>query len=76
MSYCRYGADSDVYLYADAITGGWTCHGEHEPPGVADCKTLRAVLDHLTWHRSQGHKVPERVFERVLVELADLPVRS
>lgn len=65
MSYCRISNESDVYVIRD-ITGQWACFCDPASTFVAD--TRRKMYMHLLEHRAAGHRVPERVFERLRVE--------
>jgi hypothetical protein len=67
MTYCRWTADSDVYLYR-STRGIYIC---------CDCSVARAgvsmftpedVLVHLQVHRDHGERVPESAFDRIRVE--------
>lgn len=79
MSYARMnGIDSDVYVYEHS-SGFIECCGcrltapeEHEDFGFARLSTAREALTHLEWHVREGDKVPERAFERIREEHADL----
>ena len=55
MSYARMGADSDVYVYADAGVGRLRCCG-----CMADFSTTVAMIDHLREHIANGDAVPGR----------------
>jgi len=64
MSYCRPGEDSDMY----AIKCGkyWAI-----TPSMRDSIMCSSLEDFKLWLlllRSQGYKVPERVFERIKSE--------
>jgi hypothetical protein len=60
MAYCRFGADSDVYLYA-SVHGGFHCCGCRflESPDSEVMETAKAAWSHLRKHLSAGHKVPK-----------------
>lgn len=79
MSFCRFGDDSDVYVYqsADAHRRGYyvccACRlgpGDDES-GWDDWRTRRRseMEAHLREHEARGHKVPSKAFAR----LADSP---
>ena len=68
MSYCRF-CEGDVYLFAD-VAGGWSCCGCRLPlPHHFD--TRQETLDHLLYHRSEGHKVPQHAIDRLNREIAE-----
>ena len=69
MSYCRFGADSDVYVF-EASWGFCCCAcilGErgHEPnlPTPAD------AIAHLDRHVEAGHLVPQYAFDALAAEV-------
>ena len=76
MSYCRFGDDSDVYLYPH-VNGHFECCACRLmglEKGLAMHKSkkmtnLSEVLVHLTKHKKKGHKVPDSALGRVLDEL-------
>lgn len=69
MSYCRWGKDSDVYVYATEYDGKWywVCQGceleNNDGDGIRH--TAKAMAEHLLAHREAGHKVPEYAIERL-----------
>lgn len=66
MAYCRFSDDSDVYVFADL--DGWLECCRCDLTGDAGSFRTRDVRDmirHLERHRAAGHKVPEKVFERL-----------
>lgn len=71
MSYARMGNDSDVYVLA--ISEGLTCMacrllGDDLASYNGDEKQM---LRHLTQHRKNGHKVPQRTFDRIMREMEE-----
>jgi hypothetical protein len=70
MSYCRFGHDSDVFVYAsgDNVFTCCVCKlarddmGEWEHGG-------EAILEHLEKHRQAGHKVPQYAIDILRAEL-------
>jgi len=71
MSYCRFGADSDVYLFASGdgfhfyIANDTKNHaGEHY---FAD--TAQDALDRIKELRISGLKIPERAVKRLKDEM-------
>ena len=67
MSYCRWGDDSDLYIFGDG--DGWAC---------CNCSiavdayfgTLAELKAHVQLHIDAGHKVPDYVMDRINCELA------
>lgn len=62
MSYARFGADSDVYLFAH-VAGFVQCCGCSLRPSAddpaANLHTSGAVVEHLRAHVAAGHRVDE-----------------
>ena len=78
MSYARFGAESDVYVYHHYI-GFIECCGcslveaeDGEDFGFAKLQTAREALEHLDKHRAAGDEVPTRAYERIRSEYEDL----
>lgn len=78
MSYCKFGADSDVYLYsstqhpdsAHIKSDVWVLlagAGEQQPEMLP---TPRAAYDRLLSLRSEGKRVPEAALERLQEEMS------
>lgn len=82
MSYCRWGTDSDVYVY------GTQFYDKDRGRIIdvilcCDCKLSSAaddyyetpgdMLAHLLEHRKLGHKVPESALERLREEESEPP---
>ena len=64
MSYCRWGADSSVYVY-EHVNGGWEC---------CDCcrvPTREAMLEHLLQHQRDGDMVPEYAIDSLREEIKE-----
>ncbi len=60
MSIVRWGEDgSNVYIIG---TDKWECVGCDGPDSYSDGERF---LNHLKWHRDQGHCVPEYVADRI-----------
>ncbi len=68
MSYCRFGDDSDVYMYPNT-------------DGTIDCcacrlgggrYTIAEALDHLEEHQGVGHVVPQHAIDRLKREIEHL----
>jgi hypothetical protein len=71
MSYCRWGKDSDVYVYHG---GDYMVHVsvlENNPHSNANLKasTREGLLGLLTLLRDSGVKVPQQAFDRVEREI-------
>ncbi|MBW3571377.1 MAG: hypothetical protein KY467_09740 [Gemmatimonadetes bacterium] len=69
MAYCRFGRDSDVYVYA--IEGGVECCRCR----LLDGRWFKApdaaqMMEHLLAHRAAGHRVPESALDELRQELA------
>lgn len=61
MSYARFGADSDVYVFCD-IAGHLRCCGcalHAHPYGSFRAVTTEAMLTHLAEHTEAGDSVPD-----------------
>lgn len=85
MSYCRWGKDSDVYVYVtervvkDERETWWVCcmctlyadTPAIDTPDTVFAPTLAALKQHLEQHREKGHKVPDSAFERIAREMAE-----
>ena len=62
MSYCRFGPESDVYVWEDYM-GGYCCadrHDRHER-GLHICGTAKEMAQHLREHVALGDKVQPHV---------------
>lgn len=72
MDYCRFGRDSDVYLY-ESTSGGWECCRcpLKSVPGAAESEAFNSIEDviaHMHAHSKVGHRVPDKVFEDLEME--------
>jgi hypothetical protein len=69
MSYCRFGNDSDVYVYLD-VSGYLCCCGCSLKD---DWKYFSTddLLAHLSEHDDAGHDVPPDAIEQLLAERKD-----
>ena len=78
MSYCRWGEDSDVYMYGTRSEGGVNgicCQGcELLPEGETSTHFDNPgdALIHLYEHRKAGHKVPYSAIKRLQVEIGNV----
>ena len=66
MSYCRFGTESDVYVFM-CITGALECCA-CRLDGPQRFLSTQAMIDHLDAHRAAGHKVPDRAIARLREE--------
>lgn len=78
MSYARFSATSDVYVY-EHVGGFIECCGcgltepdEYEDFGFFHAKTPREMLIHLDEHKKIGDQVPERCYAAIITEYEDL----
>lgn len=78
MSYARMSDSSDVYIFSHA-NGFIQCCGcsitepdDYEIVGFANLNTAREALAHLDEHVALGHLVPQKAFDRIREEHADL----
>ncbi|HEX2211024.1 MAG TPA: hypothetical protein VHG93_25295 [Longimicrobium sp.] len=65
MAYCRFGRDSDVYVYdvEDGVECCW-CRLRKGRQWLR-ARTHEAMIHHLLVHRTAGHKVPEEALEEL-----------
>lgn len=69
MSYCRFSADSDVYVIHNQETGLWECVGcKHDPDVLTAFSTRDELRDHLMDHLISQHKVPKYAIDRLDAE--------
>lgn len=73
MSYCRFGADSDVYFYAD-VSGGFTCcrcslfteGGDFLRKPISPCERCRGEgCKHCMMHGSQNFETIGEAIEHL-----------
>lgn len=69
MSYARFSADSDVYVYAH-IGGFVECCGCRLGEQW-DFHSPAEIVTHLREHEAAGHKVPDHLFDPELYEPGD-----
>jgi len=72
MAYCRFGPDSDVYLYMSADGCFCCCGCGLIGPGLKHnfvASTHREILDHLEQHLAAGHNVPAEAIEELKQEV-------
>jgi hypothetical protein len=62
VSYCRFGDDSDVYVYRAAL--GWTTHVSFVDGGTLDA-TATDCANRLEQLRQEGRQVPQRAIDRL-----------
>lgn len=65
MSYCRFGGDSDVYVYR-TDNGLDCCACLLEDGDTSFHETAAGMLSHLVEHIASGHKVPAYALQRLL----------
>ncbi len=68
MSYCRFGNDSDFYIWSDGAK--YNCIGEKHLTFV-DLSTLKIYL---LEQKALGKKIPKSTFERINRELMESEV--
>lgn len=66
MSYCRWGRDSDVYVFQ--TNSGFECCGCPMFAEGFSCSTREEMIGHLINHRNTGDRVPEEALERLRAE--------
>jgi hypothetical protein len=67
MSYCRFGPDSDVYVYA-SLGDEWICCAcalNEATESWERFATPAEMIAHLKKHKGAGHMVPEYAIERL-----------
>lgn len=69
MSFARFSAESNVYVYSDV--GGYVCCCGCLLGSKWDFHSPAEVVAHLREHVAAGHKVPERLLSEDLYEPAD-----
>jgi len=76
MAYCRWGPNSDVYVYR-GFSGSWwgfIARRNLPLPNGEDwfkCSSLEELQQKLTELRELGYKIPDRTFERIGKEVDD-----
>ncbi len=67
MSYCRFGHDSDVYIYSD---GNYLICESCKLKGGKTFATKRRsrMLAHVEEHIAKGHKVPQSTIDELTIE--------
>ncbi len=65
MAICRFGDDSDVYVFHN-VHGGIECCGcRLSDASEFNARTEAAMIAHLEQHKTAGHKVPLEAFEEL-----------
>lgn len=72
VSYCRWGAESDVYVFSDGER--WVCHLLNDEP--MDFTSRQAALNYLLEAREHGYQIPELALNRLRREIATNEQRS
>lgn len=69
MSYCRFGEDSDVYVFQDYTSENYECCACKMDNSKGHWfKTPEGMVRHLMKHIRRGDKVPIRAFARLITE--------
>ena len=71
MSYCRWGPDSDVYLFMAADNQLHCCACRLTTPGFREdffTDKYSEMLSHLEQHNSAGHLVPDEAIQELVNE--------
>lgn len=70
MSYCRFGEDSDVYVFENN-NGYYECCACMFEEGYNSYRTVKTkdMINHMKKHEKMGHKVPKRVIQHLEEEL-------
>lgn len=78
MSYARWSAESDVYVYAH-VDGWWVCElcdlpgsSGHLGAGTFTAVEPEAIVGHLRTHIARGDMVPERTIPNITADLPEL----
>lgn len=71
MSYCRFG-EADAYIF-NHVDGYLICQACFLPPDRHSFTThsRSTMLAHVQMHRTRGHRIPQRVDERLKREIAE-----
>lgn len=69
MSYCRFGEDSDVYIFPHFSGPICCCACLRANGDDVFVDTAEEATEHLNLHRSHGDRVPDRAF-RALEQVA------
>lgn len=78
MAFCRWGPESDVYMYYS--DGGYYCsncllkEGDEVSSVGVKLNSAESAARHLRLHKQAGHKVPPYAIEAVLAD-GDYDVR-
>lgn len=67
MSYARFGADSDVYVYL-SVHGDFQCCACQLKGSSQSFTTTDAIIAHLRDHIDAGYEVPTRTIARLEAE--------
>ena len=66
MALCRFGDDSDLYVYYSVYGGIICCHCRlMERPADLKADNEREMIAHLEMHMARSHKFPQDVFEQL-----------
>ena len=67
MSYCRFGVNSDAYVF-EHVRGGYECCAcclADTALGSFLCATPNEMIEHLRKHVAAGHQIPATAFARL-----------
>jgi hypothetical protein len=64
MAYCRFGRDSDVYVF-DVEGGVECCRCRLQEGRWFRAKTHPEMIEHLQAHRAAGHRVPDEALQEL-----------
>ena len=68
MALCRFGSDSDIYVYYSTHGGIECCGCTLVEGGMFNVASEAQMIVHLEEHRRAGHKVPDVALEDLLAE--------
>lgn len=75
MSYCRFGSDSDIYLYSSTYRDGsavWVLmYGRQSGVCTEEITSRKGVYDRLLTLRTQGLVIPDRALDRLQHEMTE-----
>jgi hypothetical protein len=67
MAYCRFGRDSDVYVFE--MEGGIECCRCRIAGGTFEAGGAAEMIEHLLKHRAAGHAVPDEALRELREDL-------
>ena len=69
MALCRFGSDSDVYVYYSTHGGIECCGCRLGGDRMVNVATEAEMIVHLEEHRRTGHRVPDEAFQDLRAEI-------